>query len=765
MSNVSISNNTVPTTENASGNFEIALKYAKRGWPVFPVKSKGKKPLTKNGFKDATTDQDKIKKWWQKWPNANIGIPTGRDTFIGLDLDVKGDINGEDYARNIYGFEVEGPAVRTGGGGLQAYYNPPSFDVKNSAGDIAEGIDIRGDGGYVVVPPSIHPTGNRYEWIENPNGSLPDMPDWLIKELYALSDDNGGKDKKGSKLDPEVILQGLSVGERNDKLFRYGCRLKKQGLTRSEVRALLETAADHAEGQYPENDDEPIADMVTRIFESYDGVSKGDVAKVDSDDSTIAQKLIHIADQADFYRAYPDRVFAAPPGERALELTQAGGGFRRWLRKEYMKKYDRPARSSDMSDVVQTLAARTQFDGKERTVFQRVAHQDGVIYIDLGHDKPKAMRISRDGVSVVTDPPVAFVGSSVMAPMPEPDTSEGLEPLHDLHDLLNRDSDSSFLIASWMLTAWMPPAPYPVIMLDGPPGAGKSTTAAILRYFVDPAGSDGRLLAKRPRTGGDLAAQTAGVHVLALENLSSLPEWLSDHLAALATGSAHVARKLYTDFGVALLERKTPVILNGINPGGIGGDLRDRMFPVNLSKPKEQKRESDIWKDVEELRPKVIGALALCCSEALKNIDSVDIPPEKLPRMADAAAWCVAAEDALNEVKPWRDKSFLDVLKEQVKDDSESALKNDPVGSALIYYLRHYGDIEEKTSTEIKALLEDSCPQVEDFKREGIWPRGSNVFSRNLSKMQPQFLAAGYICEDPDRRRRRTIKNERGEES
>jgi hypothetical protein len=83
----------------------------------------------------------------------------------------------------------------------------------------------------------------------------------------------------------------------------------------------------------------------------------------------------------------------------------------------------------------------------------------------------------------------------------------------------------------------------------------------------------------------------------------------------------------------------------------------------------------------------------------------------------------------------------------------------------LIYYLRHYGDIEEKTSTEIKALLEDSCPQVEDFKREGIWPRGSNVFSRNLSKMQPQFLAAGYICEDPDRRRRRTIKNERGEES
>ena len=158
-----------------------ALSYAKRGIPVFPCEPGGKRPLTYNGFWEATTDVRRIKAWWGRWPAANIGAPTGeRSGLLVLDVDPR-----DGGPKNLNTLEREnGPLprtarARTGGGGVHVVFRyPAQKEVRNSAERLGPGLDVRGEGGYVVVPPSR--TQNDYEWIDR---SSPAEAVWLLECL------------------------------------------------------------------------------------------------------------------------------------------------------------------------------------------------------------------------------------------------------------------------------------------------------------------------------------------------------------------------------------------------------------------------------------------------------------------------------------------------------------------------------------------------------------------------------------------------------
>ena len=236
-------------------NLLEALRYAAKNKPVFPCKI-DKSPLTERGFKDATTDIDQIKSWWEEHPAASIGMPTGPTTGVWvMDIDLP---DGEQSLDDLVKLHGEIPSTlvqKTGSGGRQYFFQWPQngTQIKNSASKIAKDIDIRGAGGYVIVPPSGHPSGNRYKWISS--HSLAPAPPWLL-DLVATSSQPPrvsplftGITSYGQRaLADELLAVAIAhEGSRNDQLnksaFNLGQLVAGGHLDIGSVEAALRTAA------------------------------------------------------------------------------------------------------------------------------------------------------------------------------------------------------------------------------------------------------------------------------------------------------------------------------------------------------------------------------------------------------------------------------------------------------------------------------------------------------------------------------------------
>jgi len=162
---------------------QTALRYAADGFAVFPCRPKGKEPLgslVPNGCLDATTDTDTIKGWWTKCPDANIGIATGLKSGIAVV-----DVDGAEGAISANRLRLQSNITALTGNGRQLFYADTEGKLRNSVKKIAPGVDTRGTGGYVVVPPSLHPNGKRYIWVGQPlnRGSLSPLPAMFQQQM------------------------------------------------------------------------------------------------------------------------------------------------------------------------------------------------------------------------------------------------------------------------------------------------------------------------------------------------------------------------------------------------------------------------------------------------------------------------------------------------------------------------------------------------------------------------------------------------------
>jgi hypothetical protein len=198
-----------------AGLLAPALAYAHRGFPVFPCHTAGptgcscgrvdctapaKHPRTRQGLHDATTNADLIAEWWGRWPWANIGLRTGLPSgIVVLDVDPPAGYTSLARLEGPSGKFPEGWRVATGSGGLHYWFAHPGGHIPNSAGRLGQGLDLRGDGGYVIAPPSRHATGHRYTWNRNPH--LPPLPDVLVATTVRVP----------SPVTPMVVERDLSA--------------------------------------------------------------------------------------------------------------------------------------------------------------------------------------------------------------------------------------------------------------------------------------------------------------------------------------------------------------------------------------------------------------------------------------------------------------------------------------------------------------------------------------------------------------------------
>jgi len=213
---------------------EQALAYAARGWPVLPCRSvgdgrnKAKTPLTAHGFKDASCDPPTVRRLFGATPDAIIGIATGKASgFFVLDIDVKKNAGGEESLAELekeHGVLPLTVATRSCTGGRHLYFRYPEGGIGSRTG-IRPGLDIRGDGGYIIAPPSVV-DGKSYEWIHPPDTTpFADAPEWLVLLIRT------------QKTMPDTDLSGGEkiTGNRNATLFSIAFRLRKAGLGPDEI--------------------------------------------------------------------------------------------------------------------------------------------------------------------------------------------------------------------------------------------------------------------------------------------------------------------------------------------------------------------------------------------------------------------------------------------------------------------------------------------------------------------------------------------------
>jgi putative DNA primase/helicase len=403
-----------------------------------------------------------------------------------------------------------------------------------------------------------------------------------------------------------------------------------------------------------------------------------------------------------------------------------------------------------IKDALTTLEALTPKTAPF-PVFVRSGEHEGKIYIDLGSHDWSAIEIDAKGWRVLKKPPVKFRRSKGMMALPVPVKGGDLA---ELRYFINAPEETKwrFLVA-WLLAALRPKGPYPIAILQGEQGCAKSTTARMLRSLVDP---NACALRTSPRDERDLAIAATSSWIVAYDNLSGVSEWLSDALCRAATGGGFATRALYSDNEETLLEFQRPVLLNGIDEVATRGDLVDRALLVTLPRIEEENRreESEVWREFEEAKPRILGALLDVISAGLRKLPS--IKAKRLPRMADFAKWILACEEALG----WEPESFLEDYFGARERMAEAVVDGDFFARTLLRFL---GDEANEGRPEWKGTIPELLEKLnrlvnESTSRARTWPQDAIRAANKLRRISPSLSQFGWNADldrlDPKTRRR-----------
>lgn len=416
--------------------------------------------------------------------------------------------------------------------------------------------------------------------------------------------------------------------------------------------------------------------------------------------------------------------------------------FKQWLSVLYHKHHDTVIGDQPRSDCIHLLAFHARKTVED--VWTRVGYSTGKVYIDLCTPEGNAVEVDEEGWRIVGTPPVHFLRSSSMLPLPM--------PMHDadaatLRKYLNIHPDDWTLVASWIVAAFHPRGPYPILAFLSRAGSGKSTQLRVLKRIIDPSAAE---LRSQPTDVRDLFIAAANSWVVAFDNVSRLSPEISDALCTIATGGAYTKRANYTDGEEAVFSVQRPMMLNGIGDVISRQDLMDRAIVIGTPYIAEEQRrdEAEFWRDFEEDRATILGAFLNALSVGLANVPSVTL--ERTPRMADFARLAVAAEPAYQNGA----QAFIEAYTENRDEAADTIVENSPLGSVL---LRILGAASSTTETPEEWYTRISA-EAKDFEKKAAgFPRHFNQLKESLERIAPALERQGVTVTFKRTKRARQI--------
>jgi hypothetical protein len=347
--------------------------------------------------------------------------------------------------------------------------------------------------------------------------------------------------------------------------------------------------------------------------------------------------------------------------------------------------------------------------------------------------------ITAHGWQIVQNSPVRLRRFKGMEALPTPQRGGSLSILRDLINI--GDDRNWLLLASWMAAACRPKGPYPVLGIQGEHGSAKSTLARRVRRIIDPSKA---LLRASPREERDLLIAANNSWIVAYDNLSCVPTWLSDALCRLATGGGYSARQLFTDADEVILDVQRPVIINGIDHLPERPDLAERSIILTLPPIDDAHRrdEASLDEEFERSAPLIFGALMDVISSALAKLPSVEL--SRKPRMADFALWATAAERGFG----FSEGAFMNAYQGNRMDAVNETLDSDAVSLAIQTFMAdRRGENWKGTTTELLAALTPKVP--EGTAKSQAWPKTARLLSSRLRRLAPFLRDAGIGIDFP----------------
>ncbi|QFR33831.1 bifunctional DNA primase/polymerase [Ancylobacter sp. TS-1] len=699
-----------------------APKYWDKGLPIVPVEPGTKRPARSlkgwDGFLSSPASEATKSKWLKNFSDHGVGLLLGHPVGDGTSVVVL-DIDDDRLVRAVRGFlgfnRTEQRALlvaKRGKKGLTIFLRAPSEPkFKSTTVRGAEGIgniDVLSAGKMTVMPPFDHPEpGIRY----------------VFEGVSVLDIELGSLVKISSR---EINILRAFVGSEHTLALLEGSETHNAGL--QVVLAMVRAGAT----------DEEISDTILGLLpENYDGNSvkelpgwitwareNGDVAEQPDGESLTAALVKLLRDGAELFHDGQGNAFATAEG-LTLRVPSHALGVK--LRSRAYHALSKPIGFGPLREAMATLEAVALHGDTVYRVHTRTAGDVRGIEVDLGRRDGRVVQITRDGWAVTSAASFRFVRGDGFGELPEPVRGGRLR---DLQTFLRLDEENFLLIVAFLLNALRPGGPFFILLVEGEQSSGKSLLAEVIKRILDP---NRAVRMRLPEKDHDLMIQAKEFAVLNFDNASGVKADMSDALCTLATGGGLAVRRLYTDGELSVLSFCRPLIINGIGGFVTRPDLMDRSIPIRLPPLPEGTRrtEEEIWREFDRLLPGLLGALYEAAASAMRNYDAVE-PPTTL-RMADAARWIRAAEEAVGVppgglVQAIRDAQDAFVV-ESVNDDPivtklRAVLKKGPFNGSV-------GDLFDRF----------------DFVETRNLPRTPSQLSRHLKRLRPALAKVGIGVE------------------
>jgi hypothetical protein len=369
------------------------------------------------------------------------------------------------------------------------------------------------------------------------------------------------------------------------------------------------------------------------------------------------------------------------------------------------------------------------------------------------NDDWEMVEIDAEGWRVVNKPEVKFrrINSSMPLPRPLP-CDNGMDLIRPLINV--PDEDTFRLVVGWLVSCLTPRGPYPVMVINSRHDSGKTVTTRMLRTLIDPCTSPVTAVPDDARSAM-LAASNS--HVLAMDNVSNIPQWLSDVLCQISTGCGFRQKKLYTNHEEVVIYARCAVIINSIQEVINNPDLGDRCLYLELPsiKPSCRMSESEMQKLLEMNHPEICGWLLNCVSWYMATHSSFE-RPATIFRMADYYRIMHVLETHLK----WPPMSFAASYRANRQSVTEGIIDRSPIGRRVVELVLSRNFIDD---TAMELLTRINRIATESEKSAKGWPQSPEGMSKALRAIAPNLEVHGvytrfYKMADRNKTRRVMIQ-------